>query len=932
MKSLISLLFCINFLFALNPNISAMNSLKEVIQKEEYIALSINKYILQTGKIPKKSDDTLDWDLLMVDDYLGVNFNKKNPLTSKDMIVKFDTSNNCFMLGVIEKKEDYNSNHNFLYNFYTQKEFRVNSLGPKSIDKLELEKGAQVLYSNTQKQIAALLKESKEVRVDSEACPIGNYYYELKNNSLEYRYCKSDHSFAVYQTSPIFLEDADDLPFIKGKIGDRAYAKKNGIWYEYYFQGDVSNSWIPVSNGSVLTSQDETADIEDRIISYIPDSKDLVLREDGGCMLANGDIFCWGNNVNKKTGIENYGQLDPNITPAFTNTPIMLKVQIDDSDDSKINGVSRRDKRWYNNPYRIKFEKMAVNDASVCGISPIFDYFQSGTYKKFGGDLYCNGGINQTYFDSLITATSSQQDKDAKSILRRNSFFNTSKDDKLNNANEIYLKDVSMVDGIVAILSDTGKIYTFGTNTKGALGIGSNDETTVVNPTNLTSINTSSDQVFTKIFALRNLKCFGAIDNNNEFWMWGERNDYFINIPTKVSSFAFDEDRIFVNSTDFVLRSLSNEYYRTYDDGSSVNAKKITEVPSSALSVAIYDNGSTQEYLYISEKRQLFGTSSLKSCLSTSGSACGTSDSNIFNLSFNDLNNILSGEEYANFSNVAIFGKDNLESTPDPIEDDFESGDTTGWGTSGDSTEPPTIEQGNVDTGPFLTHELTEDITVSKTYSFGVSQANKEIQLDFDFYEIGQWSNDSFTLSLNNTTIFTKTYQKNKTEDDVTSTGTLNGENLKIHGLSTTGTTVTLDSSGNLKMDFSFDIKKNKNQSKAWGIDNLKISIITSGSGGGGSGGGGSSSGSTEQKFVCAMTGLGSSSQMYCWGNVGRALPIVSTSLYDISKISNMNNLFVSQAADEKTQMSFDEFNNNGSLFLKYPTYIGGFDYEFYFK
>ncbi len=32
-----------------------MNNVKELIQKEEYIALAINKYILQTGTIPKKN-------------------------------------------------------------------------------------------------------------------------------------------------------------------------------------------------------------------------------------------------------------------------------------------------------------------------------------------------------------------------------------------------------------------------------------------------------------------------------------------------------------------------------------------------------------------------------------------------------------------------------------------------------------------------------------------------------------------------------------------------------------------------------------------------------------------------------------------------------------------------------------------------------------
>ena len=37
-------------------------------------------------------------------------------------------------------------------------------------------------------------------------------------------------------------------------------------------------------------------------------------------------------------------------------------------------------------------------------------------------------------------------------------------------------------------------------------------------------------------------------------------------------------------------------------------------------------------------------------------------------------------------------------------------------------------------------------------------------------------------------------------------------------------------------------------------------------------------------------------------------------------------------ALAQEAKMSFDEYFNDGKLFLKYPTYIGGFDYPFYFR
>ena len=93
-----------------------MNDVKSLIQKEEYISLALNKYILQTGTIPKDVE-SLDWAKLMVDDYLGVNFNKKNPITSNDIVVTFDANNNAYIKGAIEKEVNYQDEYKYLYNF-----------------------------------------------------------------------------------------------------------------------------------------------------------------------------------------------------------------------------------------------------------------------------------------------------------------------------------------------------------------------------------------------------------------------------------------------------------------------------------------------------------------------------------------------------------------------------------------------------------------------------------------------------------------------------------------------------------------------------------------------------------------------------------------------------------------------------------------------
>jgi len=895
-----------------------MNAIKDVIQKEEYISLAINKYILQTATIPKKTDGTLDWTKLMVDDYLGANFNKINPLTSTEMNVVFDANNNAFVKGVIETLAAYKADNNYLYNFYNNKIFRVNTIPPLNITKEKLLIGSQILYSSIQRDIVALINEAnanKAIKLSTQNCESGKYFYELRNGKLTFKYCKSaTSSIEVYQEAPVYLEDWEDLQYVKGNIGDKAYVKKNGTWYEYYYQGDSTTRWISSGVGDSLTAVDENLDLQDRILSYIPDSKDLVLRRDGGCMLANGDIFCWGNNLYKKAGIESYGQLDKTLKPDYVNTPVMLKVQISDTE--------QKDALWYNNPYRIKFEKMAINSTNVCGVSPIFDYFY-GVQKKFGGDLYCNGKITSSSFEDMDVS------KSESSILKRNIFFATGKSDELENANEIYLKDIVMVDDTIAVLSDAGKIYTMGKNYKGALGIGSTDKF-LVQQTPVEVKN--SGQVFKKIFALRDIKGFGAIDKNNLFYIWGERpNGTIYTEPTILSSNnQFNPDAIFTNSKDFILKGVNNVFYRTSGNKDFI---ALTQIPSTAISASIYDNNGSELYVYINKDLELIGSNIFLTCQEGNGTSCSSTNNAIFNTSLTELNtksNIVNGNSYANFANVSIFQLDyNIEER----SEDFES-NATGWSNNkrtvvtndGTNQIPVTNFLGNFSIGT----------TINKTFSFGNSFANNEVEIEFDFYEIDTWDYERFTTKLNDE-IFV---EDNFIHDDhsnlkdindtgealqkVISSGSVNNDNdEKYHYKLKT----KLDSKGNIKVEFStrgltasdygynsWSYAQDIND-ESWGIDNVKVKVKE-----------------TNKTFVCAMTGLGSESQLYCWGNVARTIPILSTSLYDISKISTMNKLFITQEKEKKVQMSFNDFFYDGKLFLKFPSYLGGFDYPFYFK
>jgi hypothetical protein len=922
-----------------------MNAIKNVIQKEEYISLAINKYILQTGTIPKKDNNQLDWTKLTVDGYLGSNFNKNNPLTTEDIKVIFDSKNSAFIQGVYEEITKYNSDNNYLYNFYVNKIFRVNTVPPVNITKEKLLIGSQIKYNDIQKDIVSLINENnsdKKIKLSTASCESGKYFYELRNGILTYKYCKaSDVSIEVYQEAPIYLEDWEDLQYVRANIGDKAYVKKNGSWYEYYYQGEASIKWIASGIGDALTSVDDTLDLADRILSYIPDSKDLVFRRDGGCMLANGDIFCWGNNEYKKSGIESFGQLDKTLSPDYINTPVMLKVQISDT--------TQKSKNWYNNPYRIKFEKMSMNSTNVCGISPIFDYFD-GVQKKFGGDLYCNGKISSGSFEDMEDSTTNET-----SILKRNIFFSSGKSDELENANEIYLKDIVMVEDTVAVLSDAGKIYTYGRNYKGALGIGSDDK--FINQQTPLEVK-NSGQVFKKIFALRDIKTFGAIDNNNLFYIWGERpNGTVYTEPTVLKdSTQFNSDAIFTNSKDFILKGANSIFYRTSGDR---DFRAITQIPSTAISASIYDNNNGSElYLYADKDLVLKGSSDFINCQTTSGSACNTTDKKIFNSALTELNttsNTINGTDYANFSNVSIYRLDTIKKS---ILEDYEDGKSTGWiGTSDNMSSGVVKVSSNPDNGDktkiaatkYLGRFTMGDGTgygvpasyIEKTFSLGSIYAGDEVEFEFDFYEIDTWDYEKFMVTLNdvqviedsfvhdNHPVFTDSNDTGQYLQQIIGNPTDNNNNSYWKGDEAYHYKIrtNLDSSGKLKVRFSTRGLTTADKDyygnavaqglddESWGIDNVHIKVKE-----------------TSKTFVCAMTGIGSASQMYCWGNVGRSIPILNTSLYNVNEINSINKLFISQEADKTTKMSFDNYDNNGNLFLKYPTYIGGFDYAFYFK
>lgn len=936
-----------------------MNGIKNVIQKEEFIAISLNKYILQNLKVPKKlnsitSKYELDWNEMLSDDYLGSNFNEYNQILKSDIIVEFDDKNNAYLKGAITKDSEYDEDYRYLYNFYISRVFRVNTIAPASNSKEDLLKGSLVLYSDLQQKIVNLLNDGKIVLYPSQNCTPGKYFYELEDDTLVYKYCKNpSYKITVYQKEPVYVEDNEDLSYIKTDIGSKAYARKNGFWYEYYYQGDTNSPWIPTGSGSILTENLDDTTIEDRILSYIPDSKALTIKEAGGCMLANGDIFCWGDNAYKRAGIDTYGQIDKTLSPDFVNIPVMLKVNLNDSE--------RASKKWYNNPYRIKFETMFMNGKNVCGTSPIYDI--DGTNEKYGGDLYCNGSVDSIYYET--SANSIQT-----SILSKNKFFAWGKDDYEDNnpktindyedggpnygnqsiRDEIYLKDVAMTSDTIAVLSDDGRIYTLGRNYNGLLGMGSDDK--FITQYEPVEVQVSSGIFFDQIFVLRDIDTFGAIDNNKNFWIWGERDGSFLNKPTRLDdgNMQVNPDLIFVNSKEFLIQNLSSKVFYRTDGEKSIVSISTSDIPKTAVSATAIEEDGTWKYLYVDKDLDLKGSTSLLTCKNKRNLTC-TNATNL--LIFQQALDKLNSE--SNFLNVSTY---KLDATVDEVYEDFEGTNNTKdqWTlntysdknfTNLQSSTTPSVanptessssdDKTRVNPTQVLGRFLIGTQSVDKTYDFGTSYANREVILEFDFYEIDSWDMERFNVVINGERYTDDAFihDNHSAWQDTNDTG-IYTLNLGTHYSSNSKYNdekyhykikTKLDSLGKLEVKFrvreliSGDYGENDWDygqalgDESWAIDNIRVKVKE-----------------IDKHFTCAITGFSTESQMYCWGVVGRSLPILSTSLYNMDKISSLNKLFISTSEDENKQMSFNEYDINGSLFLKFPTYLGGFDYPFYFK
>ncbi|AZL53831.1 hypothetical protein EI285_04235 [Aliarcobacter skirrowii] len=930
-------------LLASTTSESKINNVKILIAKEEYLALAINRYILEELKLPVKDGefDIEDEKLIYL---LGDKFKDfKNPFNDKNLQIEILPNQRVVVKSMVLDDVPYKQSENFVYNFYIDQNFRINTQAPISNKKEDLQKGTFIKYHSLQKKILEKIAKGERVQKVSSKCGSTGNFWQIEKNDLVYKYCDSNqNTINVYSSYPKYIEDNKQRDFIKGEIGDKIYTKDNYMG-EFLF-GIDGDGWSIVNRRNDRKNSDLC--LEERILNYIPQAKDLVIRSNGGCMLANGDIFCWGDNSFKKAGIENYGQLDKNISADFINTPVMLKSDLEN--EANLDIVS---KRWFNSPFRVKFEKMAMNSKMVCGISPIFE--SKATQKDNGsleedsceniqnssnqnsddkiilnhaGNLYCNGDLPSGEYKMT-------SDVGAKSILRQNIEFAKNKDNNTLNSNAIFLLDIAMVEDAILLLSDDGKLFTIGKNTNGILGIASDDFDFYSSKSEV-----MPDKFFVSISATRDRRVFAALDDNDNLYIWGETLKETLTTPTLVSSsIRFSEDYILPQADTFVLRDNRGRFYYLNENNniSEISLNSGDERMTSATTY-LNKNGSWQ-IAYINQNGELKtkeANSFATNCKNTDGTSCTGDDKTIFDDALDTLNKPsieVGSKKYAWFKNISYF-KPKIFSRE---QENFQNRVSNGWsgafhdgkirvkdgflglGTREDYVVEPFL-------GVFGKNHSTNNLKINTDGSQAISKEylindakDKEITILIKIYELGSWDNEKFRIFINNNIAQEATFNNSNNDKLITVQEKSNVNNdikmrLKEHVFEINSKT---DINGRIEIGFGAIVDENWNN-EGFGIADIQIIYDKEPS----------------NPFICTITGARGLDQMYCWGDVARSLPIINTGAFDIDKIPSVNKLFINPRENLYDQMSFEKFDNSGNLFLKYPTYINSFDYSFKFK
>lgn len=608
----------------------------------------------------------------------------------------------------------------------------------------------------------------------------------------------------------------------------------------------------------------------------------------------------------------------------FTDNDLSLKESLDDYFSNKYRSntkpplsVNKNDVEIIlsaDETYKIEFmDKITTNKIALGTLTGYYldekgllHWYDNGNYKyTLSKDLIVDNSVSILTDEGTISSDFLQLVKDknfmyaGQKILKESEdsveqYLNTNKNLVDLNPSKRVGKTLMRFTNSGAAVIINGDIFTWGNNSKMTVSIGKNTYTNSSgNPG--TGIPVTNVMVNAKSIVYDNSDATNF--NNKKFYSSPIRPNFidFFSTDSAVCGVSL-KGELYCGGEDI----LENNYipFTNYTKGSSTNMEYLyrstffTGDENKAKSVLILDN----TYLVLNRKKTdtvegyniyFWGKDNLKGFAGTGKNT----ESNIFtptksssDIRFTDITNTISNEN----KNKKILGLDTV-------------GNLYIWG----------LISGNncIDNGiDFCTpRKLESKLNFSSIFS------------GIDFFTVIDTSGNFYRVSTNGeiksaVSIMDKSYKDIYNEDDAR----ILSVDFTKNGM------VWVNSKNQLKGDYTLSSTDALFEDAISQIQWAKIKVIRD----------------DNNKDNKAMCGIDVNNQMYCWGYMvvnssaqndsvsGLLLPMFNANLHDETK----DFLFLENSSNSITTVTSGDWIKDSKYFIKYPTYIGGFNYEFIFK
>lgn len=541
-----------------NVDTLTLTKIKKLVQKEEEIAIAYKKYILEKGENPTNISS------LLIDNYLPKGFSTINPFGKIISLIEDNKIESSL-------PEDMNLKSN-LYDYYYSNKYRTYTKAPLKIKKDDKDNNDEVgiLLSSKEKFIYSNKSKITTTKEDAK----DKYFLDSKgvlhwyDASGKYKF-SFDNELLLDESVTLLNDDGTVNTEYKNLVSDVSFAGMTVLHKNA--TSNTADEYIMIGSSNAVKVKQITRDIGKTIIQFT--------RRAGG-MIINGDIYTWGNNANKITGIDIEKFTQGNgLAGSYKNFPVitgLVRAKV------KTYNTSLDNQNYFSSPLRPKFiDFFSTVYHGTCGIST-------------KGELYC-GGVTADSTTSMYTQLDTNNQSNPKEMFYRSKYFDGTADKK---ATKIFANNQ-----IWLILANTdvdangnyqnGRIYRWGYDFAGFAGDGGKSYNNKNNPTEISVTENNTKVLFKDITYLLTIgyRKMAALSNNGNVYLWGLDNYYNYSCKQKInnttvnlcSPLKVDSDIVFASIQGglnaFVAKGEDEKYYKISQAwGKEVKVESVEEL------------------------------------------------------------------------------------------------------------------------------------------------------------------------------------------------------------------------------------------------------------------------------------------------------------------------------------------------------------------